>query len=123
MKFSEMPYTRLDVDALKKEMGELVSRLKAAKDYGEARELFLQKEELEKHILTQSTLAQIRHDIDTRDAYYEEESRFWNRVMPELEEYFQSCTLAMLESPFKEDFAREYGKEQEIRKQRLERSL
>ena len=109
MKFSEMPYTRLDVDALKKEMGELVSRLKAAKDYGEARELFLQKEELEKHILTQSTLAQIRHDIDTRDAYYEEESRFWNQAVPELQEYSQAWTMAMLESPFRKDFSEEFG--------------
>ena len=109
MKFSEMPYQRLDIDALKKEMEEMVARLKEAKDYPEARELFMKKEEIEKRVMTQSTLAQIRHDIDTRDAYYEEESRFWNQAMPELEEYSQAWTLAMLESPFRPDFTEEFG--------------
>ena len=109
MKFKEMPYERLDTDALKKELEEMIGGLRSAGSYEEAKKLFLKKEELEKHILTQSTLAEVRHEIDTRDAFYDEESRFWNRVMPELEEYFQSWTLAMLESPFKEDFAREYG--------------
>ena len=109
MKFSEMPYSRPDKENLKKELGELVESLRGAKDYAEARALFLKKEELEKHMMTQSTLAQIRHDIDTRDAFYEEESRFWSQAMPELEEYLHAWTEAMLSSPFRADFSAEYG--------------
>ena len=109
MKFSEMPYERPDTDALKKELEELIGALRSAGSYEAAKSVFLKKEELEKHFLTLSTLAEVRHDIDTRDSFYEEESRFWNQVMPELEEYLHAWTLAMLESPFKEDFAREYG--------------
>ena len=30
---------------------------------------------------------------------YDEEMKYWNAVMPELEEYMQSWNLAMLESP------------------------
>ena len=109
MKFSEMPYARPDAEALKRELGALVEALKNAKDYPEARALFLKKEELEKHIMTQSTLAQTRHDIDTRDAFYEEESRFWSQTQPELEEYLHAWTAAMLASPFRKDFEAEYG--------------
>ncbi len=109
MKFSEMPYSRLDTEALKKELQSLVSRLQSAENYQQAKSLFMEKETLEKHLMTQSTLAQIRHDIDTRDSYYEEESRFWNQVLPELEEYLQSWTRAMLDSPFRADFAAEFG--------------
>jgi len=109
MKFSEMPYTRLDVEKLKEQMRSLVEGLRTAESYEQARELFLAKERLEKSVSTQSTLAQIRHDIDTRDAFYDEETRFWNRAMPELEEYMQQWTLAMLESPFRPDFTAEYG--------------
>ena len=109
MTFSQMPYQRLDTEELKKDLETLVNSLREAKDYSRARELFMEKERLLKHISTQSTLAQIRHDIDTRDAFYEEESRFWNQAMPELEEYFQAWTLAMLESPLRAEFTEEFG--------------
>ena len=109
MKFSEMTYTRLDADEVKKEIAGLTEALRSAQTYEEARSLFLRKEDAEKHLTTQSTLAQIRHDIDTRDAFYDEECRYWNRVMPELEEYMQDWTRSMLESPFRGDFSSEFG--------------
>ena len=109
MKFSKMTYTRPDAETMKNELRSLVESLRGAKDYAEAKALFLKKEELEKHISTLSTLAQIRHDIDTRDDFYEEECRFWNQTIPELEEYSHAWTDAMLNSPFRPDFSAEYG--------------
>ena len=44
MKFSEMPYTRPDAEALKKQMSQLTERLKSAASYEEARQVFLEKE-------------------------------------------------------------------------------
>lgn len=35
--------------------------------------------------------------------------KFWNKVDPELEECQQGWTQAMLESPYRKDFAEEYG--------------
>ncbi len=104
-----MVYKRPNLEALKERIAELTEKLRAAGDYAEAKEIFLAKEELEKHISTLSTLANIRHDIDTRDAFYEEEMQFWDGAMPELEEYRQGWTKAMLESPYRKDFSGEYG--------------
>ena len=109
MKFSEMNYTRPDLEIAKKEFKELTASLRRAQSYDEARELFLRKEDAEKHLLTQSSLAQIRHDIDTRDSFYDEECRFWNQAMPELEEYLHEWTRALLFSPFRPDFSSEFG--------------
>ncbi len=109
MKFSEMPYTRPDTEALKQQMQALTDALKAAPDYETARALFLQQQELEKHLSTASTLAEIRHSIDTRDAFYEAESDFFNAAMPELQEYEQNWTAALLQSPFRADFEKDYG--------------
>ena len=109
VKFSEMKYQRPDLDALKQEMGQLVEQLKAADSYQAAREVFLRKEELGRHIQTMSTLANIRHSIDTRDEFYDGEVKFWNAAGPELEEYSQAWNLAMLNSPFRGDFSQEYG--------------
>ena len=109
MKFSEMPYTRPDLDAVKKEYAALTKQLKAAASYAEARELFLKKEQLQKHVETLATLCSIRHSIDTRDAFYEAEEKFWNASSPELEEYVQNWTAAMLASPFRAEFSAEFG--------------
>ncbi|MCD7945850.1 MAG: M3 family oligoendopeptidase [Clostridiales bacterium] len=109
MKFSEMPYERPNLEALKGEQAALTQRLKQAKDYETAKQVFLENEQLGKHIRTQETLASIRHSIDTRDAFYDGEEKFWNAAMPELQAVSQEWTMAMLESPFRADFTAEYG--------------
>ncbi|MCD8161106.1 MAG: hypothetical protein LUE61_08035 [Clostridiales bacterium] len=109
MKFSEMKYERPNLDALKGELSALTDRLKNAADYEAAKQVFLEMETLERHISTKSTLASVRHSIDTRDAFYDGESKFWNAAMPELQAHSQAWTLALLNSPFRADFAREYG--------------
>ena len=109
MKFSDMKYERPDAEQLKAELNGLTEKLKAAKSYDEAKELFLAHEKLNKHISTYANLAHIRHTIDTRDAFYDGEMKFWNKVDPELEECNQAWTQVMLESPYRPEFAAEYG--------------
>ena len=109
MKFSEMPYRRPDPEAVKAELTELTERLRAAASYAEARAVFLEKEEKGKAVETMGTLANVRHSIDTRDAFYDGEVEFWDAVGPELEEYEQAWLDAMLASPFRGEFAAEYG--------------
>ena len=109
LKFSQMEYKRPDLAALKEQIQALTKELQAAESYEAAKAVFLKKEELEKHISTQSTLAEIRHTIDTRDEFYDGEVRFWNGAQPQLEEDLQQWTMAMLASPFRKDFTAEYG--------------
>ena len=109
MKFSEMSYVRPDPEAVKQQLAGLTERLKAAKSYDEARAIFLEKEEAEKVVETMGTLASVRHSIDTRDAFYDGESTFWDNFGPEVAEYEHAWTEAMLASPFRRNFAAEYG--------------
>ena len=109
MKFSQMTYTRPDAESTKQHLAALTEQLKAAKSYEEARKVFLAQQEQAKHISTASTLASVRHSIDTRDTFYDAEEKFWNSFFPELEEYNQAWTKAMLESPFRAEFAEEFG--------------
>ena len=109
MKFSQMVYERPDLDALKAQLTELIERLKGADDYETAKKTFLDEEVLEKHIMTLQTLVEIRHTIDTRDAFYDEEEEFWNEAAPVLEQYSQAWSSVMLESRFRPDFEAEYG--------------
>ena len=109
MKFSEMPYSRPSLEEMKNTMRSLTEELRAAESYETAKAVFLKKEEEERHVMTLSTLVSIRHSINTKDPYYEEEQNFWNAAFPELQEYTQAWTQGMLESPFRKDFADEYG--------------
>ena len=109
MKFSEMTYTRPDPEAVKATLAGLTERLKAARNYQEAREIFLSQQAESRHIQTAATLASVRHSIDTRDAYYDAEEKFWNNFFPELQAVQQEWTKAMLASPFRKEFSQEYG--------------
>ena len=109
MKFTEMPYTRPDPDAVKADLRDLTDRLRRAESYREARAVFLEKEEKEKRLNTMGSLAHVRHSIDTRDKFYDGEIKFWNRFGPEIEEYGQAWTDALLASPFRKDFESEWG--------------
>ncbi len=109
MKFSEMQYARPDFEQLKASAAALTERLKGAASYEEAKAAFLEKEAFSKHLNTAVTLVSIRHSIDTRDEFYDGEMKFWNAAGPELQEYEQAWTMAMLESPFRKEFEAEYG--------------
>ncbi len=109
MKFWEMKYERPALNEMKADLKALCDRFEAAKEYAEAKSVFLEKEEALKHIQTMSTLANVRHTIDTRDKFYDDEMNFWNSAMPELQEYEQMWTELMLKSPFRADFEKEYG--------------
>ena len=109
MKFSEMPYQRPDPEAVKAQLAAFTERLKSAKTYEEAKAIFLEKEEQGKLVETMGTLASVRHSIDTRDTFYDDESKFWDNFGPEIAEYEHAWTEAMLASPFRADFAKEFG--------------
>ena len=109
MKFSEMPYERPDPEAVKNTLRTLTERFKNAKSYEEAKAIFLEKEEQGKLVETMATLASVRNSIDTRDRFYDEENTFWDSFGPEIAEFEHAWTDAMLSSPFRANFAKEYG--------------
>ena len=109
MKFSAMTYTRPGLEAAKAAISGCTEALNRAESYEEARAAFLKMQELHSHLYTADTLAYVRHTIDTRDAYYDEEARFLAEHLPLLREAQQEFQKALLSSPFRPDFEAEYG--------------
>ena len=110
MKFSEMPYQRPDRDQLIAEISRAIERLEQASDFQAADAVFLDFEKLNAHADTMFTLANIRHDINTADPFYDAEVAYADEVMPQIGEYTQRWTLALMNSPFRGDFEDKYGK-------------
>ena len=109
MKFKEMQYVRPDAEAVKAQVTAFTERLAAASSYDEARAVFMEMEESSKVVMSMAELSMIRHSIDTRDEFYDAESKFWDSFGPEMQEYTQKWTMALLASPFRPDFEKEFG--------------
>ena len=110
MKFSEMPYERPDIEAAKANLAAKTEALKNAPDFATAESIFLELDRESGELETLITIANIRHDIDTNDEFYDKEVEFLDNALPELQEYSQNWTIAMLASPFKPQFEEKYGK-------------
>ncbi len=109
MRFSEMPYSRPDVEKVKQKLKELTAEFRGAASYAAAKASFVATDALNRHMESLGALAHIRHTIDTRDPFYDAEEKFWNAAAPELQEYLQAWTQALLESPFRAELEAEYG--------------
>ncbi len=109
MKFSEIPYTRPDPEQTRETFRELTEQLKNARSYDEARAVFLKKEEKSGFVDTMDLVAMIRHQMDRDDAFYKDENDFWWDFEAQIDEYKGVWSEAMLDSPFRADFAAEFG--------------
>ena len=110
MKFSEMPYTRVDIKELEKAYQDLIERAKAAKS-GE--ELFAIHQEYYKvtgEANSNYTIASIRHDIDTTDEFYEKENDYYDEILPTWQNYDVAYSRVLYESPFRDYMESKIGK-------------
>ena len=109
MKFSEISYQRPDPEATLREYAELTQRFRQAQSYAEARAIFLEREEMDKRVDTMDLVAMIRHQMDREDPFYKDEDAFWWPFEPRIDEANKTWAQAMLDSPFRRDFAAEFG--------------
>ena len=109
MKFSEMQYTRPDYPAATKELEALASRLVQADSAKAQLEIYRELETLISHLTTQATLCSIRHTVDTRDPFYEEENDYNDQQVPLLEETMQKFRQALLASPYRAELEQQLG--------------
>ena len=110
MKFSQIVYERVDLAALKAQIVALTERLLRAADFAEAEEAYLAMNELEGRAMHgMRTVAQIRRDIDTRDAFYDAEMKFYNRELPRVQPLKQAWTNTLLGSPYRAALEEKYG--------------
>ncbi len=110
VKFSLLPYSRPDFEGAGRFYTGAAERLKSASSFEEADGVFLEVEKYAAGLDTLCTIANIRHDIDTRDEFYDAEVAYIDEHAPELEKYSKAFTAAMLASPFRPQFEAKYNR-------------
>ena len=111
MRFSEMPYERPDMEALKQEIEEAARRVREAKSYAEVREAYFAVQEKERDADTMFTLCSVRNTIDTTDAFYDGEMKWLREEYAKAIPQMNAWNRALAESAFRGDFEAEFGRQ------------
>lgn len=110
MKFSEMPYTRVDMNKVEETYKDLIERAKNAKSGEELFAVHQERYQFMGDVATNMTLAHIRHDIDTADEFYTKENDYYDEVGPLLENYDNMYSRVLFESPHRAYMESKIGK-------------
>ncbi len=110
MKFSEMPYTRVDMNKVEETYKDLIERAKNAKSGEELFAVHQERYQFMGDVATNMTLAHIRHDIDTADKFYTAENDYYDEVGPLLENYDNMYSKVLFESPHRAYMESKIGK-------------
>ena len=109
MKFHEFKYERPDFKVQEEKMFVLVEQFKDALDVAHQLEIFKEINKERSYVETMETLARIRHSIDTRDGFYDDENTYWDESGPLYEELNAHLYDALLTSPFRSLLEAELG--------------
>ena len=110
-KFGELEYKRPDFENVKKSLSELANEMKNAVSYEAARNIYFKYQELSVEFRDACTIVMIRHTVDTRDKFYDEENEVISEMSPTLSPYFLEFSNALYDGKFKADFEKEFGKQ------------
>ncbi len=109
MKFQSMPYSRPDIEAIKKKLSELKTDIEKAESVAEVIDLYNEVCAVSEKYSTLGSLAYVRHTINTADEFYDTENNFFDEVGPDVADAFQNVNKAMLASPFRAELDAHYG--------------
>lgn len=101
MKFKDMPYKRVDKDALEKDFLQIMEEFKAAGSGEEQFEVHKKYYKLMDDAMTNMVIAHIRYDVDTTDAFYDEEKKYYDEVEPIISNLNISYQKLLYESPYR----------------------
>ena len=110
MKFSEMPYVRPDLAAFQAKAEEIAQKIAGAASAQEQIDAVLAFDQVQAEMSTATSLAYVRHTIDTRDAFYDKEKDYADEIAPAVQEAEQKVTKALLASPFRAELEDRFGK-------------
>lgn len=109
MKFSEMPYNRIDMKSLSAKSDAIIDALNNAETFEQADKAFNDYNNLMVDVSTNINLVLIRNHIDTTDEFYDKEQEYNNTILPELEEMQQKFALSIYDNKFKPQFTEKYS--------------
>ena len=110
MKFSDMKYERPDLEKVKNDAQRIMKSFDSAENVDSAEKAFLEWDRFSSHTETMMSLAYTRHSIDTTDKFYDDEVEYIDEISPVLSEMEQNFTKLIVNSRFRPELEKIYGK-------------
>ena len=110
MKYSEMKYVRPDIQEVGKRLKELIEEFNSAKSFEDQDKVFRRIDEFRMEFQSMDNIAFINYSNDTTNKSYESEQDFFDDNIPLFEEYLLEFYKSLLNSKFKDDLVKKYGK-------------
>jgi len=109
MKFVDLPYNRPDVIEVSKRLTKLINRLHNASSTDDLLKSMEEIRAVRSEFDTLRTLASIRHSINTKDNFYDEENKYFDSVSPDYASVINDYYQALVKSTYKVDLEKKYG--------------
>ena len=109
MKFQDFEYVRPDMEQMKAEFDALISAFNEAERAEVQLEIVGKINAIRNRMESLAAIVQVRHTINTEDAFYDAENNFIDEAMPIYQEMVDKYYRAMNASPFKEALKKELG--------------
>lgn len=110
MTFSEMVYTRPDLEEIKNLAAVTLSKIESASNVQEQICAYREFDEKNNEVSTACNLAYIRHTIDTIDPFYDAENSYIDQITPLLQDMVQQIHFALLQSRFRPELEAQLGR-------------
>lgn len=110
MKFKDMPYERVDYEKAEARFKDLTAKVKNAKTAEELWQIHQDFYSAYTETADMMTIAHIRYDGDTTDAFYSAEQEYYDEIRPMLANLQNEYRRAFYESPFRKEMEEKIGK-------------
>ena len=110
MKFSQMPYQRIDMDEVRSFFDKLIADSKSAKSGEEQFELHRSYYKFINHVNTNIRIALFRHSVDTTEEFYSQENDYIDEVTPLIRKYENDYKKVIFDSPYRDYLEEKIGK-------------
>lgn len=107
--FQELEYQRPSMEEVSQSLKKLQDLFKTSDNAEQQLICFQRIDMIKGHFSTMSNLAYIRHSIDTKDPFYNEEIDFFNENTPHFEALMDECNQMLLKSPYRDQLTEKLG--------------
>jgi len=109
MRFSDINYSRPDINKVQTDFNLLLSQFEEAKSMDEQRSTLSKINNLKSEFQTYASLASVRNSINTTDPFYEKEQEFFDDNEPTIKDLNTRFYKALGNSKFKTDLMKTFG--------------
>ena len=109
MDFNSYAYQRPEIDQMAEGFKKSLEAFEAATTFEEATRAFENIADLRSEFSTMYNLAHIRHTINTKDDFYEEEQNYFDKNGPKFQDLVSQFYKLLVASPFKEALKKQWG--------------